>query len=607
MNRLLILFLLYLCCGAFSAGAQDSVNAPAKYSKKAGYSKAKQSAEELKNALTTDDEHRSALQYENLSAALVEASDYRRAERYLQQALDIYTKQNNKPALARVQRNLAKLQELQNKTVQAIESYTNAAQASKDKIFEQANTNDANRLRFNQDLQSRRDYSLRNANLFEKGGQKEEAAQAYRQLAETQLEQKKPQEAVASLQKAISATAKPDEAAELSNKMAKAYADNNESEKALDLSKSVLQKARLQKDTQQQIVQLQQLAGLYARDSQSARATPLLQEAYNLALHNGNTLKAKAALLALVQHYRQQHDTPKSIAAYEQFIGNLDSLIHSDSSLVDARMFALTEDRIRNLEQERDLQKELISRKNRFNYVLIGSVALMLILLLFIARALYAIKVKNKKIALQSLRREMNPHFIFNSLNSVNQYIAENNELEANKYLTSYSGLMRNIMEHSNKDFVTLAAELEQLDKYLELEHLRFREQFDYRIEVAQQLDADATMVPNMLIQPHLENAIWHGLRYKHGKGLLVLSFRITGKDILVTITDNGIGISKSRALKTDNQKTHQSRGITNTTERISLLNDLYKSHITMHMEELQDAGASGTRVQIRLPLIHKS
>src|SRR5690606_8044406 len=137
------------------------------------------------------------------------------------------------------------------------------------------------------------------------------------------------------------------------------------------------------------------------------------------------------------------------------------------------------------------------------------------------------IKTKNKEIALQSLRREMNPHFIFNSLNSVNHFIAQNNELEANKFLTSYSNLMRNTMENSNKDFVTLSNEISNLKKYLELEHLRFRDKFDYKISVDDNLDPDSTWLPNMIIQPHLENAIWHGLRYKEQKGLLTLNFNL--------------------------------------------------------------------------------
>lgn len=585
------------------ARAQDSTH----YNKKGGYSKINKSAEDLKSSLAADDETATARQYETLSEALIEKGEHAKAENYLQKALDIYTRQNKKKEIARAKRSLAKLQESQNKIVQAIESYQNAAEVTKDKTLEQANFNDANRLRFNRDPKTQMNYAQSNVDLFEKEGKKEEAAQAYRQLAETQIQQKNTKGAVSSYERAIAASGKPEEVADLTNELAKAYADNNETEKAISISTAALEKARQQKDADLRIFQLQELAGLYTKNNQPAKAEPLLKEAYTLALNSGNTLKAKAALTALVKHYRERKDTGHSLAAYEQFINNLDSLIRSDSSLVDARMFELTEGRIQELEKERDLQLELIQRKNRFTYVLIGSVALMLILLSLIARSLYAIKIKNKKIALQSLRREMNPHFIFNSLNSVNQYIAENKEREANKYLTSYSGLMRNIMEHSNKDFVSLSTELEQLKKYLELEHLRFHDQFDYTIQVDEQLDTDAVMIPNMLIQPHLENAIWHGLRYKEGKGILQLEFKKEGQYIAVVITDDGIGLSKSKALKTANQKAHQSRGITNTTERVGLLNDIYKSHITMQMTEINEGTTSGTRVLIRLPLIHKN
>jgi two-component system sensor histidine kinase YesM len=199
----------------------------------------------------------------------------------------------------------------------------------------------------------------------------------------------------------------------------------------------------------------------------------------------------------------------------------------------------------------------------------------------------------------------MNPHFIFNSLNSVNQFISENKELEANKYLTSYSNLMRNMMENSNKDFVTLNNEVEQLKKYLDLEHLRFNEKFDYEITIDDALDGDAVLVPNMLLQPHLENAIWHGLRYKEGKGFLKLDFKLKNNMVKVIVDDNGIGLTKSKELKTTNQKVHESRGMTNTRERISLLNELYKKNISLKISEKENP-ETGTRIEISFPLIDR-
>jgi LytS/YehU family sensor histidine kinase len=293
------------------------------------------------------------------------------------------------------------------------------------------------------------------------------------------------------------------------------------------------------------------------------------------------------------------------MALYEQFFENFEKLIRSDTTLIDAKTFQITEDKIRQLEKEKTLKDELISKKNTFNYFLIGSVVLLLLLFLFIVKALYSIKIKNKEIALQSLRREMNPHFIFNSLNSVNQFISENKELEANKYLTSYSNLMRNMMENSNKDFISLDKEVEQLKKYLDLEHLRFQDKFDFEIIVDEALDAERVFVPNMILQPHLENAIWHGLRYLNEKGFLSLRFDLKGGKINVTIEDNGIGLTKSRELKTTNQKIYESRGLNNTKERIDLLNELYKKNISFKISE-KTGEEKGTVVEIIFPLIDK-
>jgi two-component system, sensor histidine kinase YesM len=279
-------------------------------------------------------------------------------------------------------------------------------------------------------------------------------------------------------------------------------------------------------------------------------------------------------------------------------LARLDTLLPADKSLIDNQLFRETEARIVQLEKEKLLQDELITRQNRLNRVLIGASLLFALLAALIARALYAIRRKNKEIALQSLRREMNPHFIFNSLNSVNQFIAQNDELAANKYLTAYSQLMRSMMEHSNKDFVRLSEELEMVRKYLELEKQRFAQKFDYEILVNENIDPDAIEIPNMLIQPNLENAIWHGLRYLDHKGLLQLKIEKTGTQIRVIILDNGIGITKSLELKTRNQQVHKSRGMQNTHERITLLNQLYHRNIRLHMREL-DAPETGTEVQL--------
>jgi len=598
------LFFLVLLFGIQTVTAQDTIKKKGKVDKKV-YD-VNQAAAEVKKSLSEDENDlQTAQKYEALAKQLSAKGEYAKAEEYLKKARDIYAKRNKKKETANANRGIAKVQESQNKTQDAIVSYESASQIATDKVAERINYNDAERLK-NSTPEQKSDYILSNIDLLEKEGKKEETAEAYQQMAKNSIDRNDAKGAVENYKKALeNVKHKPEEAIKIKSEIAKVYASENEFDKAIEINKKLINEAREKNDSETQILQMQELATVYFKQQDAEKGISVLKNAYELAIQNGKTLLAKNSLEQLIKEYNAKGNGDKSIELYENFFENFETLIKSDNSLVDSKVFQITEDRIKHLEKERALKDELISKKNTFNYFLLGSVLLMILLFVFIVKALYSIKTKNKKIALQSLRREMNPHFIFNSLNSVNQFISENNELEANKYLTSYSNLMRNMMENSNKDFVSLNNEVEQLKKYLDLEHLRFNEKFDYEITIDEALDGDAVFVPNMLLQPHLENAIWHGLRYKEGKGFLKLDFKLKNNLIKVTIDDNGIGLKKSQELKTTNQKVHESRGVTNTRERISLLNELYKKNITFEISE-KESPETGTRVEINFPLIDR-
>ncbi|PKW28735.1 tetratricopeptide repeat-containing sensor histidine kinase [Flavobacterium lindanitolerans] len=597
-------FFFLLLFGMKTVMAQDTIKKKSKQSQKE-YN-LNQAAAELKKSLSEDENDlQTAQKYEALAKQLSAKGQYAKAEEYLKKARDIYAKRNKKKEAAITNRGIAKVQESQNKTQDAIVSYEMASQTATDKVAEKINYNDAERLK-NSAPEQKKDYISSNIQILEKEGEKEEVADAYQQMAKANIDRNDAKAAVENYKKALeNVKHKPEEAIKIKNEIAKVYASENEFDKAIEINKKLINEAKEKNDSETQIVQMQELAAIYFKQQEAEKGISVLKKAYELAIQNGKTILAKNSLDQLISEYNAKGNGEKSIELYENFFENFESLIKSDNSLVDSKVFQVTEDRIKHLEKERALKDELISKKNTFNYFLLGSVVLMVLLFVFIVKALYSIKTKNKKIALQSLRREMNPHFIFNSLNSVNQFISENKELEANKYLTSYSNLMRNMMENSNKDFVTLNNEVEQLKKYLDLEHLRFNEKFDYEITIDDALDGDAVLVPNMLLQPHLENAIWHGLRYKEGKGFLKLDFKLKNNMVKVIVDDNGIGLTKSRELKTTNQKVHESRGMTNTRERISLLNELYKKNISLKISEKKNP-ETGTRIEISFPLIDR-
>lgn len=554
--------LIFMLLPATIAWSQEDTIPTIKYS-----GNTRSAAMKLSTSLEKDSSDRKiALDYLVLAKELMKQGEYVKAELYLNNASKLYRKLNDKEQLAYVNRELAKVQEAQNKLRDAISNYSEAVKLSQNKQVQELNINDVKRLKNKSNPVVQAAYIQRNIDILNADEDKEERAVAYQQMAEVNMKMNNQQAAISNLESALEDVKdKPVETIKVKREIATAYAANKKME---------------------------------------AAAVSLLQS-YELALKEGHTIEAKKSLEQLAAQYQKMNKPQKALELYKDFMNQLEPMVKADSTLIDSRFFEVHEKRIAQLEKERVLKDELIRKQNKFNSFLLGSIVLILTCMAFILRAWYSIRRKNKKIALQSLRREMNPHFIFNSLNSVNQFIARNDELAANKYLSSYSRLMRNTLENSNKDFTPLATELEQLKEYLELEHIRFQDKFTYQIRIDESLDMEAILIPNMLIQPQLENAIWHGLRYKENSGLLTLTIQKKASSLSVVIEDNGIGLTKSRELKTRHQREHHSRGLTNTYERIHLLNSLYNCHITIDITE-KNGDESGVIVTFHFPIQHK-
>ncbi|MCB0807483.1 MAG: histidine kinase, partial [Bacteroidales bacterium] len=196
---------------------------------------------------------------------------------------------------------------------------------------------------------------------------------------------------------------------------------------------------------------------------------------------------------------------------------------------------------------------------------------------------------------------QMNPHFIFNSLNSIQNFIIDNDQKNANVYLVIFSKLIRKILEATRVNFVSLREEIETIKLYLELEKFRFSTKFEYNIEISPSLNIDHMAIPSMIIQPYLENAIWHGLIPKGGPGKLDLAFDLTDVgNLLVSITDNGIGREKAAEIN-KKRKFHKSTGMRNVEERLDLLNRLNRTNSRIEIIDLfnNDSTPAGTRVEL--------
>ncbi|WP_176767567.1 tetratricopeptide repeat-containing sensor histidine kinase [Daejeonella rubra] len=209
------------------------------------------------------------------------------------------------------------------------------------------------------------------------------------------------------------------------------------------------------------------------------------------------------------------------------------------------------------------------------------------------------IEIENRVTMLEqkTLQAMVNPHFIFNVLNTIQYFISQDDSQEANKILSIFANLMRKHLEICLKSSITLMEEMEYLSLYLSLEKIRFSEKMKYNITVSNNIDGEEIILPPMLIQPFIENAIWHGIMPKETGGLIDIDFTCQNDELRIRITDNGIGISNSIKNKTSG---HISRGLELIEERVSLLNKLNIKKISINKVQ---TGESGTEVIITIPV----
>lgn len=213
---------------------------------------------------------------------------------------------------------------------------------------------------------------------------------------------------------------------------------------------------------------------------------------------------------------------------------------------------------------------------------------------------------KLANVEMSALRAQMNPHFIFNCLNSIEYYIISNEPEKAVDYLGRFSKLIRLILQNSKSTIVPLKDDLDALKLYIEMESLRFDNLFDYEVKMEKDIDPENVTVPPMLFQPYVENAIWHGLMQKRGgKGKLELTLRRKNGHLICLIEDNGIGREAAQNLKSKSATRRKSYGMKITSDRLAMLNNLAGADASVNIFDLKndDGSAGGTRVELVVPI----
>ncbi|MBS1635103.1 MAG: histidine kinase [Bacteroidetes bacterium] len=214
---------------------------------------------------------------------------------------------------------------------------------------------------------------------------------------------------------------------------------------------------------------------------------------------------------------------------------------------------------------------------------------------------------KIARIELKAIRAQMNPHFIFNAINSIQHYVLTNDSESAYRYLSKFSKLIRNVLENSRHEIIPLQKEIETIELYIELEKLRFETRFTHTIYIDPAIDVLSYGISPLLIQPYVENAIWHGLMHKRDVGHLALSFIDGGNYILCVIDDNGVGRKMSEKIKEQHFRKHHSMALSLNIDRLEIIGHLFQNKQKVTIVDKRDAAgeALGTRVEIVIPKIN--
>jgi len=258
---------------------------------------------------------------------------------------------------------------------------------------------------------------------------------------------------------------------------------------------------------------------------------------------------------------------------------------------------------------EKDNEVKNLTIKQSRNYLfLMGVFVVIIVLMAWLFIRQNKIKAEHQTIILEQklLRLQMNPHFIFNALSNILNFINRKDTVNAANYLTSFSKLLRSTLESSREDYILLEEEIKSLKNYLNLQLLRYTGKFEYSIEIDEEIDIENAIIPPMLIQPFIENAIEHGIRHKQGKGHIYIRFRLEEKKVICEVEDDGVGREKAWETKYQKRKTHKSLATEIITERIQSLNKKLKQKIKLNIIDLKTATnePSGTRVVLDIPYL---
>jgi len=414
--------------------------------------------------------------------------------------------------------------------------------------------------------------------------------------------------------------------AESYNNLGDIYLDKNNYAEALDFFMRSLALRKETKNIKKQIYSYYKLGLIFYKTEEIEKSKEMLTKSLIIAKDLGNTKDIRNAYLLLAKCFEYQHRYKDAFVYHQLFHQFNDSLYNETSSQQLAEMQTKyetekKEQEILLLNKDKKIQEvELIKTQDQVKYqkyinylgvsftIIVVVVGVLLFYVYRFKKASEKNKLQKRNLDIENklLRTQLNPHFIFNSLNAIQNFVLKNNSEMATRYLSDFATLMRYILNNSKKMFVELSNELEVVELYLKLEQIRFNQKFSYTINYSKELDIDFILVPPMILQPFLENSIIHGILNKEGKGKIHIDIIEDGNVLCCNIQDDGVGRKRAHIIKNNfiKKSSFSSLGIQINRDRINLLNKELNANGKISIIDLMDdeKKSTGTKVEIILP-----
>ena len=411
------------------------------------------------------------------------------------------------------------------------------------------------------------------------------------------------------------------------NNLGKAYLLKKEYNEAIKLFNKALEFDRKSDNKTDIASALYNLGKAYSEIKQIAKSITSLSESIDLANNTHaqyilvDDYKLLSEIYASQKNFKEAYEFSSKYNQLKDSIFSIDSKkkldafqTYYETEKKEHEISILNRDKLlKNLEFKQKEEELNNQRLLKYWMFAIALIILLVVAFFYVYSMNRAIKnrhnlEKNLNLYMQkALSQQMNPHFIFNTLNSIQFFLLNNDKIASSKYLSKFARLMRLTLDNSQKSVIPLSDEIESLKLYIELEILRFENKFTFDLQIESIPDFELINLPPLILQPFVENAIWHGLMHRENieGGILLVKFHSHNNVLVCTIEDNGIGRIKAKEIRQSKKPDHVSWGTKITESRISLINELHKSKLNINYTDLNDDNnvPIGTRVEIEFPV----